>query len=172
MDNNNFPADFISYWFTYNDDQYKLACSPEFKVNRGELDFTGNFIGILISAKKGTQTFIEDKHQDKIFECPKCPLNEAPDNFPEELILRSFEFHGDIYKLVIVPEFGAWEEGSGLDFSGCYEGVLVSCKTGTVMFQVEPGEDGFDIIGEGIESGLESILSDFILELRSEKILA
>lgn len=172
MINNNIPADFITNWFSLNDDKYKIAYSPEFQVNRGELDFTGNFVGILISSKRGTQTFLEDKHPDKIFECAKFPLQNAPVDLPEQLILKSFDYKEDIYKVVIVPEFGAWEDGPGLDFSGCYEGLLVSCKTGTVTFQIEPTGDELEVIGEDIEPGLGDIISNLVKTARSERSMA
>ncbi len=172
MDNSNIPADFITNWFTHKGAQYKIAYSPEFQISRGELDFTGNFIGILISSNKGTQSFLEDKHPDKIFECLKYPLIDAPLDFPQQLILRSFEYGGDIYKLAITPEFGNWEENQELDFSGCYEGILVSCKTGTLMFQVEPSGEDFETIGEGIEPGLGNMISNVIKEFRPQATMA
>jgi hypothetical protein len=172
MDSNNIPADFISCWFELRGVQYKMAYSPEFQVNRGELDFTGNFMGILISSKRGTQSFLESQHPDKIFDCAKLAIETAPVNFPEALIFHSFEFDGCWYKLVMAPEFGAWEEDEGLDFTGCYEGMLISNKTGTLMFQAEPSGDDYEVMGDGIEAGLKRMISNACIAARKMESVA
>ena len=49
--------DFTLKEFAYNGVQYKVALTPELYTGDGDLDFTGNYQGILISSKKGTIPF-------------------------------------------------------------------------------------------------------------------
>lgn len=51
------PHDFTVREFTYNGAQYKVVLTPELYADDGDLDFTGNYLGLLISSKKGTKSF-------------------------------------------------------------------------------------------------------------------
>lgn len=54
---NVFPYDFTIREFKYNKATYKVALTPELFPDGPDLDFTGNYLGILISSKRGTSTF-------------------------------------------------------------------------------------------------------------------
>ena len=51
------PYKFTVKSFEYNGIEYTVAISPELYPDEDGLDFTGNYIGILISSKKGTSNF-------------------------------------------------------------------------------------------------------------------
>ena len=51
------PYDFTLREFTYNGAQYKVALTPELYPDDEDLDFTGNWLCLLISSKKGTKSF-------------------------------------------------------------------------------------------------------------------
>ena len=53
----NMPFEIVIREFEYNGDQYKVALAPELYPEDGDLDFTGDYAGVLISSKKGTKSF-------------------------------------------------------------------------------------------------------------------
>jgi len=51
------PYKFIERHFSYNETDYKVVLTAElYPVDEG-LDFTGRYLGLLISSKKGTKSF-------------------------------------------------------------------------------------------------------------------
>ena len=56
-DNSRFPYYFTYREFEYNDTQYKISLTPELFPIDEDLDFTGNYLGLLISSEKGTLAF-------------------------------------------------------------------------------------------------------------------
>ena len=64
MEENQFPYQFTVKDFSYNGNQYKVVLTPELYPEESELDFTGNYLGIIISSNKGTQSFelTQDPH--------------------------------------------------------------------------------------------------------------
>ncbi len=72
----------------------------------------------------------------------------------------------------MTPELGAWEEDDGLEFTGCYHGILMSAKTGTIPFQLNPmGENSWDCEPERMELGLVDELDKIVEEIRNPKQL-
>ena len=81
MENTEKLPDFITNYFVFEGNQYKMAAAPEMVPTSTGLDFTGNFIGIFIIADNGTMTFERDQHPDKYWICDKLPLESAPTEF-------------------------------------------------------------------------------------------
>lgn len=170
--NENLP-DFITSYFQFEGNQYKMTAVPEMLPSATGLDFTGNYIGILIISDNGTMTFERDQHPDKVWVCDKLPLDNAPADFAYNFSFKNFEYNGDQYKVVLTHELGTWEEDDGLEFTGCFEGILVSETTGTVAFQLMPDEkSGWECeTGEQpFESGINQKIGEIASDIRLNQI--
>lgn len=170
MENIDKLPDFITNYFIYEGNQFKMAAVPEMIPSRSGLDFTGNYIGIYIIANNGTMLFERDQHPDKYWKCDKQPLESAPPEFSINFTFRTFTYDGEIYKVVLTYEMGRWEEDEGLDFTGCFEGILISEKTGTLAFTLLP--DAKKVweceyhSDEPIDRGLTEMLGNFAKEIK------
>lgn len=147
-----------------------MAAVPEMVPTTSGLDFTGNYIGIHIVAKNGTIAFERDQHPDKYWVCDKQPLENAPSDFPYNFTFRTFDYNGEPCRVALTYELGGWEE-DGLDTTGCFEGILISKKTGTLSFTLLPDEKhGWECEYPDseplIENGLVNKLVDIVNEIK------
>lgn len=140
MENTEILPDFITNYFVFEGTHYKMAAVPEMLPSDSGLDFTGNYIGIHIVANNGTISFERDQHPDKYWICDKLPLENAPADFPYNFTFRSFSYKGNPYKVALTYELGSWGEEDGLGTTGCFEGILIGEKTGTLSFTLLPDE--------------------------------
>jgi len=168
MKNIEILPDFITNYFVFEGNQYKMAAVPEMVPTNAGLDFTGNFIGIHIVAKNGTMTFERDQHPDKFWTCDKQPLENAPEDFPNHFTFRSFEYEDNPYKVALTYELGSWED-DGLETTGCFEGILIGEKTGTLAFTLLPDEkNGWECEYQHSEPLIDAGLVDKLVEIVNE----
>ena len=69
MDEHQFNYDFTLKLFTYNGVQYRLALTPELFNSEDYLEFSGNYLGILISETKGTIAFSLEPDEHRRWNC-------------------------------------------------------------------------------------------------------
>jgi len=171
MENTQLP-EFLTSYFVFEGNPCKMTAVPEMLPSKTGLDFTGNYIGILIVNDHGTIVFERDQHPDKVWVCDKKPLGNAPSNFPFNFTFKTLENRGDQYKVVLTHELGSWGEDFGLDPTGSFEGILIGEKTGTLAFTLLPNEkDGWVCEYQSSEKIIEDWLADMLGEI-ADKIRA
>ena len=176
MENTEKLPDFITNYFVFEGNQYKMAAVPEMIPSKIGLDFTGNYLGIHIIADNGTMTFERDQHPDKFWICDKLPLENAPREFSYNFTFKSFTYKGRQYKVVLTHELGSWEEDGGLEHTGCFEGILIDENTGTIAFTLLPDEKNgweceYQSTEQVIENGLATMLGEIADEIKLKQLV-
>lgn len=168
MNTNDLLGDFVTKSFRLNDADYKIVFTPELLPSNGELDFTGEFLGILIRSDRGTIPFKISQEPDKEWDCEKFTLDMAPADFPYDFIIKDFQYNGNVFKAVITPELYAEGKDEGLDFTGCIDGIIMSANSGTIAFQLEPaGDHKWKCAIKEIQAGLIDELAMIIEEKKN-----
>ena len=90
---------------------------------------------------------------------------ENANNFPYHFIVKSFNYNGNNYKVVLTPEL--YPDDDGPDFTGNYIGILISSNKGTKPFELERDElMRWQSIPKGMDPGLIDILDIIIKDSR------
>lgn len=176
MENTEILPDFITNYFVFEGNQYKMLAVPEMLPSGAGLDFTGNYIGIHIVANNGTISFERDKHPDNYWVCGKLPLENAPADFSYNFTFRDFIYNGFPYMVALTYELGSWEEDEGLGTTGCFEGILIGEKTGTLSFTLLPDEKTgweceYQHTEELIDDGIVRKLGEIANEVKEGKLV-
>ena len=88
-------------------------------------------------------------------------------NFPYDFTIRVFEYNKALFRVALTPELFASEDG--MEFSGNYQGILISEKRGTEVFHLEvDAHTRWSSTPRGMDPGLIDELDKIIKEMRGE----